>query len=603
MMTKLREMTFIFIWILVFAFVALMVFEWGMDFTGLRGRSNVVGKINGQKITIQEFQQAVQNLYLQERESTGQEPDEEKMAQLRDQVWDQFVQQVLFKKEIEKRDIQVTDREIYLYITQNPQSLPPAISQNPNFMTDGKFDMSKYRQALQNPQADWTPVEQYLREILPYQKLQNIVTASVMVTEEEVKSDYLEKNQKAQIEYLLIPASAFFKDSVQATDKEIQNYYDKNKEDFKLEERRKLNYVVFGTNPTAADSQRIMQLAEDIKAEAEAGQDFAMLADEYSEDPSVRTNHGDLGYFEKDRMVPEFSEAAFSAKPGEIVGPIKTNFGVHIIKVHDRRKENGKEQVHASHILLKFDPSPLTLETAQELASNFAESAKEEGFKVSADNYKYEVKQTPEFPKRNYIPGFGQLKSAVEWAFNEDVNTVSNVYRTAQGYVVFEVAEVLPEGYRPLDEVRQICKSRVEQEKRLELAGEFAGKVQDQLNQGMGMQEIAQNTETNTISFDSTSMFTRAQPSPKIGRAAEVIGAAFSLEPGKISGMLETDRGYYFVKVKDRTEFDPESYKTQKDAIRARLMNQKSQRFFAEWYENLKEDADIEDNRYLFFTS
>ncbi|MBN2364709.1 MAG: hypothetical protein EH225_01000 [Calditrichaeota bacterium] len=603
MMTKLREMTFIFIWILVFAFVALMVFEWGMDFTGLQGRSNVVGKIDGQKITIQEFQEAVQNLYLQERESAGQEPDEERMTQIRDQVWEQFVQQVLFKKEIERRNIQVTDREIYLYMTQNPQSLPPAISENPNFMTDGTFDMSKYRQALQNPQIDWTPVENYLREVLPYQKLQNIVTASVMVTEEELKSDYIENNQKAKMTYLMVPSSAFFKDSVKASDKEIRNYYEKNKEDFRIEERRKLNYVLFSTTPTAPDSQRIIKLAKEIKAEAEAGEDFAMLADEYSEDPSVRSNHGDLGYFEKDRMVPEFSEAAFSAKPGEIVGPIQTNFGVHIIKVHDKRVQNGQEQVHASHILLKFEPSPLTLENSQDLAGNFAETAREDGFKEAADNFNYEVKQTPEFPRRNYLPGFGQLQSAVEWSFNEKENAVSSVYRTPQGYVVFEVDQVLPKGYRPLEEVESICRSRVEQQKRLELAREFAGNIQEQLNTGKSLLEIAQSDESSMMTLDSTDLFTRSQPSSKIGRSPEVLAAAFSLPIDSVSGMLETDRGIYFIKVTERTEIDEESFKNQKDAIRTRLMNQKSQQFFAEWYDNLKEKSNIEDNRYMFFTS
>jgi peptidyl-prolyl cis-trans isomerase D len=169
MMTKLREMTFIFIWILVIAFVGLMVFEWGMDISGLKGRSNIIGKINGNKITIQEFQQGVQNQYLQEKQTAGADLDENRLAQIRDEVWEQFIKRILFAKEINKRGITVTDGEIFTYITQNPQLLPPAISQNENFMTDGKFDMEKYQQALNNPQNDWTPVENYIREVMPFQ--------------------------------------------------------------------------------------------------------------------------------------------------------------------------------------------------------------------------------------------------------------------------------------------------------------------------------------------------------------------------------------------------------------------------------------------------
>ncbi len=603
MMTKLREMTFIFIWILVIAFVGLMVFEWGMDFTGLKSQSNVVGKINGNKVTIQDFQQAVQNLYLQERESSGQEPDEEKLAQIRDQVWEQYVQRVLFSEEIEKRNIRITDQEVFMQISQNPQSLPPAISQNPNFMTNGSFDMSKFQQALSNPQIDWTPVEAYIREILPFQKLQNIITASVMVTEEEIIDDFRGQNQKAAIKYLHVPVSAFFTDSVTVTDQEIKSYYNENKSEFELKERRRLNYVLFSSDPSPADSQKIRQLAQDVKAEAMAGEDFAQLADEFSEDPSARNNHGDLGYFERGRMVTEFSDAAFAAKEGEIVGPVQTNFGLHIIKIHDKKIEDGQEKVHASHILFKFAPSALTIESAQNLANNFAEEALDGGFKITADNLKYEIKQTPEFTQTNYIPGFGQMTAAAEWTFQAGDQEISRVYRTGQGYVVFELTEILPAGYKPFDEVRELCRNRIEQEKRKELAKEYAMGVQGKLDSNQSFSEIAASDTTRKLMLDSTAEFTRVQSIPKIGRANEITAAAFTLEIDKISPILESTRGFYFVTVTQRTPFNEEAFKAQKENIRTRLLNQKSQRFFTEWYEQLKEKADIEDNRYMFFAS
>jgi peptidyl-prolyl cis-trans isomerase D len=603
MMTKLREMTFIFIWILVIAFVALMVFEWGMDFSGIRSRPNIVGEIDGNKITIQDFQQAVQNAYQQEKQQSGKEPDEEKLSELRDQVWDQFVQRILLSKEINKRKIRVTDNEVFQQITQNPQSLPPGISQNPNFMTDGKFDMAKYREALNNPQVDWTPVESYVREILPFQKLQTIVTASVMVTEEEVKEDYISKNQTAKIDYLYIPVSAFGQDSIQVSDSEVRKYYDEHKDEFKVEERRKLNYVLFSTNPSAEDTARTYQLAEDIKKDAEAGQDFSKLADEYSEDPSVTQNHGDLGYFEKGRMVPEFAEAAFSGKPGQIVGPVKTNYGLHIIKIIDRKKIDGEEQVHAAHILIKFSPSPLTLENAQDRAKNFEEMAKDEGFQASADRMKYQIQQTPEMTDQQYMPGFGKMSSAMRWTFNADVNDVSTVYHSTRGYVIFELANIAEAGYRPFDEVENICKNKVEQAKRTELARAYAQKFQDQVDQNVPFNKIAAGDETKIVVSDSTTQFNMSQAVPKIGRAPEITAAAFTLEPGKISPLLETNRGFYYIKVIERTPFDEQAFQQQYQTIRNRLLTQKSQRFFNEWFDELKKKADIEDNRDRFFAS
>jgi parvulin-like peptidyl-prolyl isomerase len=603
MMTKLREMTFIFIWILVIAFVALMVFEWGMDFTGLNRQPNIVGKINGNKITIQDFQQAVQNVYLQEREASGTEPDQNRMAQIRDQVWEQFIQRVLFSEQINKRNIQITDKEISIQIRQNPQSLPPAISQNPNFMTEGRFDMSKYEQALNNPQVDWTPIENYVREILPFQKLQNLVTASVLVTEEEVKKDFVSNNQKADLKYLHIPISSFSRDSVTVTDQEIEKYYRDNKDDFKLQERRLVNYVLFSTDPTPADSQKIFDLAAQIKGEAEAGEDFSQLADEFSEDPSVRNNHGDLGYFEEGRMVKEFSDAAFAAKVGEIVGPVKTNFGLHVIKIHDKKVEDGTEKVHASHILFKFAASALTLENAQDLANNFAEQAREEGYKLSADNLKLDIKQTPEFTKQNYIPGLGQMQSAAEWVFNSDEDEVSTVYRSTQGYVVFELSEIKPEGFKPFEEVKVICQSRLELEKRKAMAFNYASEVKQKLTENRSFNEVANLMTTNKVLLDSVENVTLAKPNNKIAPSAEISAAIFTLPQNEISPVLESNRGYYIIKVIRRDELNQDAYQAQRDNIRSRLLNQKTNQVFTEWYEKLKDDADIEDNRHLFFSS
>lgn len=85
--------------------------------------------------------------------------------------------------------------------------------------------------------------------------------------------------------------------------------------------------------------------AEQVKAELEAGGDFAALAAQYSTDPGSKDSGGDLGWFEKRRMVAPFGEAAFNAEVGTLVGPIETNFGYHLIEVLDRREHTPLEEV------------------------------------------------------------------------------------------------------------------------------------------------------------------------------------------------------------------------------------------------------------------
>lgn len=603
MMGKMREWTKGILYFLIVAFIALMVFEWGADYSGWSQRRQfVVGKVNGQEIDLETFNQTFRNARLNEEQRNGKNLTEEQINNLRNQVWEQLVQRVLLKKEIEKLNIQVTGEDVTNYVRSG---LYQQYRDNPNFQTDGRFDPRKLDEAL----ADDTnrpillALENQAREELPYVKLQSLIYTSVFVTEQEIRDEFKQQNLKAKIEYLTVPLSAFADYKPETGEEEIRKYYEKNKNDFKNLEMRQLNYVYFSINPTAGDSARVYRRAEEIKAQALAGKDFTALADAESEDPSVASNHGDLGYFERKDMVAEFSEAAFAARPGEIVGPVETNFGLHVIKVVDKKTEDGKEKVRASHILLKFEASSSTIDEAQRQSGLFAEIAREEGFSVAADQLKLEIKKTTEFAnnKIGQIPGIGKIESALMWAFSSEKEAVSDVYYTPQGYYVFQIASIKPEGYKPFDEVKELCQNRIDLEKRKNKTREYAEKFAGRVNAGEDFRAIAQSDPEGILQADTTDYFGMNIFVPRIGRAPAITANAFNLPLGQPSGALETERGYYFIRVKDRNQFDEEAFSSQREGIRNRLLQQKSRTIFTQWYEKLKEQAKIEDNRYRFF--
>lgn len=111
----------------------------------------------------------------------------------------------------------------------------------------------------------------------------------------------------------------------QMTDKATREYFNKNKTRFSSDQVKAQHILV----ATEKEADAVLKQA---KAK---GADFQALAEKLSIDPSAKNNRGDLGYFTRDRMVPEFSDAAFHAKKDQIVGPIKTSFGWHVIKVVD----------------------------------------------------------------------------------------------------------------------------------------------------------------------------------------------------------------------------------------------------------------------------
>ena len=603
MMGKMRDMTKWVLYILIFAFVGLMVVEWGADYTGLMQRQQtIVGEVNGEEISLQQFNMALANARANEERRTGMALDDEAVAELRNQVWEQFVQRIVLKDQIEKLGITVTDDDVTSYILN---SLTQQYRNDPNFQTNGQFDEQKLRDVLTQPENAnlLVSMEMQAKEDLPYAKLFELLTASVVVTEQELRDEFAQANQKAKIEFVGVSVNAFRNDSLNISEDELKAYYNKHKDDFKVEETRKLKYVSFSKTPTKEDTARVYETIESLKAELESGKDFETLALTESDDPTVQSNKGDLGYFERGAMVPEFAEAAFSAKPGSIVGPVKTRFGLHLIKVVDKKKENGVEKVHAYHILKRFEPGIATLDEANNRANSFVTMLEDVSFEEAAAAMNLTVQETPPFIKnRNgQIPGIGKLSSAVQWAFAAEKGEASDVFFTDAANYVFKVEDVIPAGYRSFEEVKAAVKRRVENEKRLELAKAHAATLADKVKSGMSFYEIA--AADPKVTADSTDYFARNVFVPKIGRAPEIVAKAFTLEIGQVSDMIETERGSYYIRVKDRTPFDEAAFEAQKTALKNRLYQQKARTIFNQWFENLKKEADIVDNRHKFFRS
>jgi peptidyl-prolyl cis-trans isomerase D len=598
MMTKLREFSTTFLIILVLAFVGMMVFEWGMDYSGISRGQNLVGEVNGEKLTFEQFQELYQQLYQNEKQRTDEDFDEAKLKTLRDQVWEQFVQRTLFSEEMRKLNISVSDSEIVYQIRNYPLD---EIKNNPGFQTDGVFDMNKYRQSFANPNIPWYQIEDFYRQQLPFVKLQNIITSSVRVSESEIEDEYLKQNQTVKVEYLEIPFSKFNSSEMELSDEEAKQYYDEHIEDYQQKEKRKLSYVLFPLTPTKADTERTMRTFDEIKQRYANGEDFNALADEYSEDPAVNQNHGRYEFFERGAMVKPFEDAAFNGKKGELVGPVETRFGYHLILIEDKRIEKGNEQVQVSHVLMTVTTGPSTREMMADKAALFAEDASTEGFANAAEKASYTIEETAEFTEEgSFVPGFGRNFGIVNFAFTSNLNDVSDYMETDKGFAVFMLTAIKPEGAKPFEEVETIVTNRAKLEKAKEKAREFAADFKSKMSDNNDWSKVAASDESEIVKFDSTADFNIRTSVAKLGYSPDFNAIAFSLNKDQVSDMVETNRGLYYMKLLEKSEFDSTNYNQQYPIIKTRLLNQKRGQVFQEWLEYLKENADIVDNRKMF---
>ncbi len=129
------------------------------------------------------------------------------------------------------------------------------------------------------------------------------------------------------------------KDKIQVSDADAEKFYKENTKQFAQPEQVRASHILLKLEKDAAPAavEAKQKEAQAITDRAKKGEDFAAMAKELSEDPSAKENGGDLNFFTRERMVPEFSQAAFEMKTGEISDPVRSSFGLHVIKVTDRK--------------------------------------------------------------------------------------------------------------------------------------------------------------------------------------------------------------------------------------------------------------------------
>ena len=476
MMTRLRERTAIIMWIVILAFVGLIVVEWGADYSGTSsGRdTDAVGSINGEQVSYRLFQQALQNAARLRRQEGGE------TDQLVREVWQALVSEVLLRQEVERLGIEITDEELAFYTMNAP---PEAVRQLSAFHRDGEFDIELYQQifsdegTVREQRPFIAQVERMIHQQLIAQRLQGLLAETVRVTPQEVRRHFADRNEKATVEYAFVPVSEVPAAEVTVTEEDLQARYEERQSEFRHPEQIQVIYVLFPRQPSAADSVQVAEEIVRLRSEiVEAGADFADMASAMSDDEGTAESGGDLGVFGRGSMVPEFEEAAFALAAGEVSQPVQTVYGWHLIKVEERLPaESGEgERIRARHLLLKHRASPQTEDEILEQAEALAALAGERGLRQAAAVEGFEVREPGWIGREGGLPGVigGGTGWVVGRLFDSEVGEQCPVGSTEAGYFVAELAGRRAEGVLPLEEVRPRLESAVSRRKRSERAGE-----------------------------------------------------------------------------------------------------------------------------------
>lgn len=622
----------------IIVFILGFVYFSGTNTGSSDASGQVVARIGGDSISAAEFDRRYRSeLDRQQAQYQGKlSPELIRALDMPRQVLDSMIDRVLRLEAARRLSLKVSDEEVAAAVISFPE-----LQENGHFIGNEKYE--RFLRA-----NGYTPerFEEDVREGLLLQKYSTLVKASVLVPDKDLQREFSNRNDKASIEYVKIPAGKLetvapasdadlksylekHKDRYQTAvqrrtkylvvdrgrvhaqikipDPELKADYDRRKASFQMPEQVAASHILIKVDPDkgpAADAAA-KQKAEALFARASKGEDFAKLANENTDDPSGKGSGGQLAPFGRGQMVPEFEQAAFDMKPGEIRGPIKTQFGYHIIKVlsklpaHIRSFEEVKGQILAE--LSETRSQAETDRVARELADKIKQlknPTDDDLRKLQSDVVTYN--ETPWAAKGDPIPGIGANARFSEEAWSLKLGQISTTpITTTRGPAFVKPTEERPAGVPPLDEIKARVTADFQADRRdREAIGKLQPVVQE-LSSGTTLAAVAARYETEV---KTTPDFGPGGPIPEIGNAPELSAAIFQTGKGQVGPPVPAAGGFVLFRVVNRVSADSKIFETQKPEILDTLQAREAERLLRAELQRMRADRKIQVNEELLKT-
>ena len=587
---------------------------------------DTIAKVQGQEITAGEYRRTYQAQLQAYRTAYGANMSEQLLKQLGidQQILQQMVDERASLAEATRLGIDAKDEEI----RQRIMSIP-SFQENGAFIGD-----QRYQQVLrmQRPPMTASEFEANVRRALIIEKLRASLTDWLAVPDKELEQEYRRRNTKVKLAVVSFTADKF-RAQVSATDEEVAAYFNAHTADFKIPEKRKVRYLLINLDALRAkivvpsadieraynnsieqystpeqvrashiliktadkDEAAMKAKAEDVLKQAKAGADFAALAKKYSEDVDSAKNGGDLDYFGKGKMVPEFDQVVFAMEPGQISDLVKTQFGFHIIKLVDKKPATTRTLAEVRQQI----NDQLSYERAQAQAADLAESL---GKQISkpADLDKVgkaqglTVQESGFFARDEPILGLGPSPEAASRAFEMKEGEVSGALRASRGFV-FETFVAKQDPYVPkVEEVKERVREEVVKQKARDLSKQKATEIAAKLKSAPDFEKAA---KAAGVEAKTTELIARDSPIPDLGAAPAVDDVAFTLPVGSVSDPVATDNATAVIKVLEKQDVSADEWKNNRDRFREELLADRRNRFFAAYMTKAKQKMKIEVNR------
>lgn len=590
---------------------------------GVASSNEVIAEVDGRDLTVGEFRRRYNTQIQAYRSAYGASMSDQLLRQLgiEQQILQQMIDEQAALIEAERHGIEVSDGELAQQIFAMP-----GLQENGRFVGE-----LRYEQILRSqiPPMTKAMFEENLRRSLMIDKLRAALTDWMAVSDAEVEREFTLRNERVRLQVVALTAEAF-RSQVTVTDADVASYFESRKATYRVGEQRKVRMLLLDRdqaqkrvvipvteaqryynnninlyqtpeqirashillNLAGKDDAAVRTQAEAVLQQAKSGADFAELAKKFSEDPGSRDTGGDLDYFGRGRMVPEFETAAFALEPGQISDLVRTQYGFHIIRLADKKAavirtfEEVRAQIEDQ--LRQQRATEQLAARAAELAGRIEDPAdldavaRESGLSVTESEF---------FGRDDPVPGLGVAPQVAAAAFALGEGQVSDAMQSPRGPVFVTLAGRRDPYVPTLDQVRDRVRDDAIRTRATGLSRQRAAQIAVTLRSAA---DFAAAAKAQGFEAKETQLIPRGSPLPDVGVNADVDKAAFSLPAGGVSDPVTTADATVIVRVAERDEVTPDELTKSKEAFREQLLADRRGRFFTAYMVRAKERMEIE---------
>ena len=537
------------------------------------------------------------------------------MPFLINRVGQQQVERAVLVREADRLGLQVSDDDLRRELSTGP--LSQYLFPGGKFIGDQQY-MNFVEQFFGVGVADF---EKEVKEDLELQRLEALVTGSVTVSDNAIRTDYLQQGQKVKFTYAVVSGEdikktinpsdadleAFFKQNAahyanavpetrkvafiafddaslpggkpQASESEIQGYYNSHLDQFKVPEQVQTRHILISVakGADARTDAAAKAKAEDVLKQVQSGGNFAELAKKYSDDPGSKDQGGALPMMPTSGLDPAYAHAAMALNPGQTSGLVRSQFGYHIIQTIAKQPAHTKTLAEVHDSIVAALESQKAAAAAQNYANQLVTEARKDGLEKTAQAHHLHVVTTEYVGRDGVIPSLPDSTAFLTAAFGAAKGAAPQSASTGEGYAVFQVLDVKPAHAPDFASWKSHVLDDYRDQKAPELLNAQLIKLADRAKV---LNDLPKAAAEMKLPVKTSDLVGRDTQLPDLGSMSGPASVLFSLPKGGISGPINEGPNGTVAQVVDKQEPTPEDLAKNLPTTREKLLDQQRQEAF-----------------------